>query len=156
MNKLPNFLCVGAQKAGTTTLYDILKQHPEICLPVEKETHFFNKEARYLKGVTWWLKRCFSNYNNEKILGDITPEYLFFKKVPNRIFNTLGRDIKIIIIVRDPVARAYSQYLMSVTRGFEHLSFDDAIKIESTRIKDNKFNYNHFSYINRIIHYTIQ
>jgi hypothetical protein len=53
---LPNFICPGAQKAGTTTLHNILKQHPDIFLPNLKEAHFFDIEDRYKKGILWWIE----------------------------------------------------------------------------------------------------
>lgn len=151
----PNFICLGAQKAGTTTLHDILKQHPEIYLPDRKEAHFFDQPERYQKGMEWWINEFFSSYNKEPIMGVITPEYLYYSEVPKRILNNLGSDIKFIIILRHPVDRAYSHYLMSKRRGFENLSFEKSIEMEAARLEQNEFNRNHFSYIDRG-HYAIQ
>ena len=75
---LPNFLCVGAQKAGTTTLFNILKQHPDIFLPSTKEAHFFDKEERYQKGISWWI----STFGHHALV--IKPKD-FKKSVFNRI-----------------------------------------------------------------------
>lgn len=152
MNKLPSFICVGAQKAATTSLHDILKNHPDIFLPERKEAHFFDNDERYQKGLDWWSNTFFSNYNNEKVIGVMTPEYLFYEEVPLRIYKDLGKDTKIIIILRNPVDRAYSHYLMSLRRGFENLSFQEAIELENDRIKD-VFGRNHFSYISRGLYY---
>ncbi len=146
---LPNFLCVGAQKAGTTTLHNILKQHPDIYLPELKEAHFFDCEDRYQKGLSWWIDTFFDKYSNEKIMGAITPDYLYYDEVPQMIYNDLGNDIKIIIVLRDPVERAYSHYLMSRRRGIEDLSFREAIETENERIKQSQYNRNHFSYVSR-------
>lgn len=144
-----NFLCVGAQKAGTTSLHDILKQHPDIYLPKSKEAHFFDIDQHYERGLKWWFDTFFSSVNNEKIVGAITPEYFYYEDVPTRILETLGKDIKIIILLRNPVDRAYSHYLMSKRRGYEEYSFEDAVSIESERIKIGDFEKNHFSYITR-------
>lgn len=149
MKKLPNFICVGAQKSGTTTLHDILKKHPDIFLPKLKEAHFFDQEKRYKKGLEWWMDTFFGDYENEKIMGVITPDYLYYEEVPERIFNDLGSGVKIIIILRNPVDRAYSHYLMSVRRGFEGLGFNEAIELESERIPMGEFERNNFSYIDR-------
>lgn len=149
MTKLPNFICVGAQKAGTTTLHDILKQHPDIYLPELKEAHFFDQKKRYVKGIKWWLNTFFSKYNNEKIMGVMTPEYLYYEEVPDRVLKDLGSNVKIIIILRNPVERSYSHYLMSVRRGFESMSFMNAIENESMRILQGEFERNNFSYIAR-------
>ena len=152
-NFRPNFLCVGAQKSGTTTLHDILTQHPDIYLPKQKEAHFFDIEDRFSKGVDWWLENYFKNYNNEKIIGSITPEYLFYDKVPERIYDKLGKNIKLIFILRNPVKRAYSHYLMSLSRGYEKMSFEEAIQIEKERIQKDDFHFNHFSYLSRGFYY---
>lgn len=145
----PGFICVGAQKAGTTTLHDIFRQHPDIYLPKLKEAHFFDQEERYKKGIDWWLNTFFKDYKDEKITGVMTPEYLYYEEVPARIAETLGKDVKIIIVLRNPADRAYSHYLMSRRRGFELLSFKEAIENEPERIKLGAFERNHFSYIDR-------
>jgi hypothetical protein len=144
-----NFICVGAQKAGTTTLHDILKDHKDIFLPEKKEAHFFDINSRYKKGLIWWKNEFFSNYDGEKSVGVFTPEYLFYDEVPKRILSNLGSELKIIIILRNPIERAYSHYLMSRRRGYEKLSFDEAIKNENSRINKDEFNRNNFSYIAR-------
>jgi len=72
---LPNFLCVGAQKAGTTTLYEILKQHPDIFLPKKiKETKFFVFEEKYQKGKAWYESAFFSEWKNEHAVGEVDLE----------------------------------------------------------------------------------
>jgi hypothetical protein len=143
------FVCVGAQKAGTTTLHNVLKNHPDICLPTLKEAHFFDHPERYANGLSWWLNSFFDNYRGERCVGVVTPEYLYYEEVPARIRQDLGGELKIIIILRDPVARAYSHYNMSVSRGYENLSFNDAIGQETTRIAADEFGRNHFSYVSR-------
>ncbi|WP_457640387.1 sulfotransferase family protein [Persephonella sp.] len=145
---LPNFLCVGAQKAGTTTLYDILIQHPQIYLPDIKETKFFNE--RYDKGISFY-EQFFSSYKGEKVIGEIDPDYMFFEvnSVATRIYKHLGKDLKLIFMLRNPVDRAYSQYWMNVRRGIEKEPFDKAIALESQRIRKNLFSKHNFSYISR-------
>ncbi|QJA05897.1 sulfotransferase domain-containing protein [Thermosulfurimonas marina] len=146
---LPNFLCVGAQKAGTTTLHDILIQHPEIYLPEIKETKFFQDNSKYKKGLDYYEKEFFGKWNGEKAVGEIDPEYMYFEYVPERIYKHLGKDVKIIFMLRNPVDRAYSHYWMSYRRGYETETFERAIELEEERIKINEFHKNHFSYIDR-------
>jgi len=146
---LPNFLCVGAQKVGTTTLHEILVQHPDIYFPEIKETHFFDIEERYKKGVEWWIKEYFYEYKGEKIVREVTPMYMYHEKAPKRIFRTLGKNVKLVFILRNPVDRAYSHYLMSYGRGYETESFEKAIKLEGERLKIDEFHRSHFSYIDR-------
>jgi len=146
---LPNFLCVGAQKAGTTTLYEILKEHPDIFLPEKiKETKFFVYEEKFQRGKAWYEKEFFSEWKNETAVGEIDPAMMFEEKSAQRIFDTLGKNVKLIFIFRNPVARAYSHYLMSQRKGFEELSFDEAIAKEEERLKsspEKKFNFSYFS-----------
>ncbi len=150
-NKKITFICVGAQKAGTTSLHNILKQHSEIFLPKKKEIPFFHDEDKFQKGIDWWLKENYHNVKHEKAIGVINPEYLFFPKACERIYKHLGPDIKIIIILRNPVERAYSHYMMNIRRGIENLSFEDALSEEKNRItlSDYKKNY---SYISRSLY----
>ena len=145
MNKI-DFLCVGVQKAGTTTLHNILSQHPDLCLPEKKETHFFSDSNRFKRGVDYYFSN-FKNFNEHKFIGEIDPEYSYSNEAPQRIFNTFGK-IKIIILLRNPLDRAYSHYLMTKRRGIESLDFEKAIKIEKERIK-TEFDKMHFSYISR-------
>lgn len=155
MSQLTNFICVGAQKSGTTTLHDILNQHPEICLPTDKETKFFQRDDRFNKGLEYY-KEHFSVNLNHKIIGEIDPEYMYFNYVPKRIYDTLGAETKLIFLLRNPIDRAFSHFLMSKKRGYEDLSFSDAILMESERIlKDDSqsdfsiSNHLNFSYLDR-------
>ena len=128
---LPNFMCIGAAKSGTTTLYDILRQHSDIYIPAFKEPHFFDIPDNYINGVDWYSKSYYKRVKNEKCIGDFTPTYFFDKEVPKRILSDLGRDMKFIILLRNPVDRAYSQYLHMKRDRFEVLSFKDALSYES-------------------------
>lgn len=104
----PNFLGIGAQKSGTTWLYDILVKHPEVYMPHDKkEIHFFDNN--YSKGREWYLK-FFENVSNEKAIGEITPKYIFDKKVPSLVKKELGSNMKFIVILRNPVTRFISSY----------------------------------------------
>ncbi|SFI62142.1 sulfotransferase domain-containing protein [Olleya namhaensis] len=154
MSKPIDFICVGAQKAGTTSLHDILKKHPNIYLPERKEAHFFDIDERFNKGLDWWMETFFQGDKINKKTGVFTPEYLYLKNVPERIENVLGNDLKIIIVLRQPVKRAYSHYLMSKRRGFETEDFKTALEKEPARLKEGTYyNNNHFSYIDRGLYY---
>ena len=143
---LPNFMCIGAAKAGTTTLYDILKQHPEIFIPAFKEPHFFDIPENYNNGIEWYEKNYFRNIN-KKIIADFTPSYFFEKQAPERIFNELGKDIKFVILLRHPVDRAYSHYLHSVRDKNEDIGFEEALRKEDNRIDKFIKNKDYLSYL---------
>ena len=75
---VPNFLCVGAQKAGTTTLYEILRQHPDIFLPQKvKETKFFVFEEKYAKGLDFYSQEYFRDYKGQKAIGEVDPAMMY-------------------------------------------------------------------------------
>ncbi len=145
MEKKVKFICVGVQKSGTSTLHEILHQHPEITLPTYKETHFFRDIEKYKKGRNAYFE-YFSN-QNKPFFVEIDPEYSYFEECAKRIKNTLG-NVKIIFILRNPVDRAYSHYLMTRSRGLEKQSFKEAIKQEPERLNSH-YNKIHFSYISR-------
>ena len=113
----PNFIIAGAQKSGTTTLFDILKQHPDIFLPEIKETHFFDNDFFYQKGLTWYTKTFFKNHAGERAVGDNTPDFMFEPDVPKRIYENLGKETKLIFILRNPADRMYSYYNMQLKSG---------------------------------------
>jgi hypothetical protein len=146
---LPNFLGVGAAKAGTTTIHDILVQHPNLFLPEIKEAHFFDYPKNYKKGLGWYEKKVFGKCKNEKAIGEITPSYLYLEYVPERIFKSLGKDLRLIFVFRNPVDRAYSQYLMNVRREFETETFEVGIRLEKTRSKKGLLDKLHFGYLDR-------
>jgi succinoglycan biosynthesis protein ExoL len=108
-NRLPDFVCVGAMRAGTTALYDYCAQHPEIGVSAVKETDFFVEAKNWHRGVKWY-KGLFPA--KPKVCGEFSPNYtkaLVFPNVPERMHAMLP-NAKIIYIVRHPVDRAISQY----------------------------------------------
>jgi hypothetical protein len=149
-----NFFCIGTQKSGTTTLHDILSQHPDIFLPEQKETHFFCRTDFYNKGYDWYKKSYFKNANDTEYIGEIDPDYLFFEKTIERIAeNCSVSDTKFIVVLRNPVNRAVSHYNMTYRRGLEQLSFNDAIREEKNRTKVSEKDNMHYSYISRGLYY---
>ena len=144
--KLPNFICIGAQKSGTTTLHILLSKHPQIFLPTQKEIHYF--DINYHKGSQWYAEQ-FSSAKKNQTCGEITPFYLFDKKTPVRI-KALVPNIKLIILLRDPVDRTISHFYHAQKRGFEELDIETALNAEAERLatKDQKILQRH-SYIAR-------
>lgn len=120
---LPDFLIIGAQKAGTTWLRSLLRRHPNVYMP-DREVHFFNKKHNYKRGVNWYA-RHFEDGEPEKRIGEKTPNYLW-TNVPEEgsdvsalhrnIAETLP-DVQLIAILRNPVERALSAYNHHMARG---------------------------------------
>lgn len=132
-----DFVCVGAQKAGTSALDAMLRQHPHLGLPVVKETKFFLDEqtSEHSRGASYYFKKYFAELNNSGsnlMLGEVDPEYAYFPAVARRLAEH-NPALKIIFILRDPVERAYSHYKMNLQRGIEDLSFGKAIANEESR-----------------------
>ena len=143
---LPNFMCLGAAKSGTTTLYDILRQHSEIYIPAFKEPHFFDITENYNNGLQWYEKNYF-NKADKKIIADFTPSYFFDKNAPKRIYESLGRKMKFLVILRNPVDRAYSHYLHSKRDYHENENFEEALELEVNRLKKYKDQSDYLSYL---------
>jgi hypothetical protein len=148
---MPNFLIIGAAKAGTTSLYYYLKQHPEIYMSSVKEPKFFALEGEKLdfrgpgdrdahrSSVTEIeaYRRLFEGALNERAVGDASPVYIYSPKALERIKHYVP-DAKLIAVLRDPVERAYSSFLHLVRDGREPLDdFARALQEEELRAKRN-------------------
>lgn len=147
--KIPNFLIIGAAKAGTTSLYDYLNQHPQIYMSPIKEPRFFALEGEKLDfrgpaqainrtSIITWEQYCqlFQEVTTETAIGEASTIYLSNPKAPHRIKHYLP-EVKLIAILRDPAERAFSSYVHLVRDGYENLSFTEALEAEPTRIKEN-------------------
>lgn len=106
---LPNFLGIGAPRAGTSWIARNLAQHPDVFIPYKKEVHFF--DASYEKGLSYYEAE-FQGWSTEKAVGEITPKYLHYEPAATRIKADLP-DVKLIVSLRNPIERAYSSYWKS-------------------------------------------
>jgi hypothetical protein len=148
MVRLPNLVVAGAPKCGTTSLYHYLKQHPEVYLPSRKELHYFTRAelARDAAGpgdTTVLQHLCagraayeaeYSAAGDQRVLGDISPSYFDFAEVAPDIRRELG-EARIVILLRDPIAKAFSQYMHLVRDGREPLAFYQALQAEAGRTR---------------------
>lgn len=139
---MPNLFVIGAAKSGTTTLYEILRQHPHVYMSDEKEPAFFSRDSVYAKGGDWYLNRYFRGAQGFAVRGEATPAYLFaHQKTSPRIKEFLsGRSAKFIAVFRNPVDRAYSHYWynrQTKLRFKENLSFEGALQSEESRIRND-------------------
>ena len=148
---LPNFLIIGAPKAGTSSLYSYLKQHPQIYMSPEKEPHFFGLEnreidfqgpgdlERYRNAVTQFedYLKLFDGVTNEVAIGEASTSYLSNSQAPEKIKHYLPR-VKLIAVLRNPVDAAYASFLHLLRDGDETITdFSLALQQEEARIKDN-------------------
>ena len=129
--------CIGAQKAGTTYLYNLMKQHPALCSGKNKETYFFSKEHEYIRGIDSY-KEQFPIESCTQYCIDFTPEYLISTRAVKRISRHFGSDARIIVLLRDPVKRAFSQYRMRVYVGREGRSFRKCVNAQFRRKRSSR------------------
>jgi len=136
---LPNFIIIGAQKGGTSSLYKNLIRHPSVKASFHKEPHFY--DFNYFEGISWY-KAFFPRETemNNKLTGEATPYYLFHPKAPKRVKETQP-DVKLLVMLRNPVNRAYSHYNKDSLRGKDPLSFIDAVHAEDQRFEEEKKQY---------------
>lgn len=127
---LPDFLVIGAQKAGTTSLLEYLCEHPAVLPPVRKEVHFLDHE--FERGPAWY-RAHFPRRRPGALTGEATPYYLFHPLAARRAAAVVP-GAKLIVLLRDPVDRAFSHHNHELALGFESLGFEDAIAAEPHRL----------------------
>lgn len=153
---MPNFLIIGAMKSGTTSLYYYLKQHPQIYMSAVKEPNFFALEGEKLNFngpegpglVNRWIcdeatttieeyRSLFEGVSSETAIGEASPWYLYSPEAPSRIRRYIP-EAKLIVVLRNPVDRAYSAFSQFVRDGREPLNdFTRALQAEEERIRNN-------------------
>lgn len=116
MRKL-DFICVGFAKSGTTTLYNVLKQHPQIYLSRIKEPVFWNDKIALKRGKNWYFNRYYRGVSTNQIIGEINPQITNGAKHEPMIAQVLKKNGKIIFIMRNPVERLYSHFFMNLLWG---------------------------------------
>lgn len=162
----PSFIIIGAQRGGTTSLYNYLCEHPHILPAREKEIHFFDKA--YVRGLAYYrayFPSRLTHIGSCAITGEATPYYFFHPLAPERLRAHFPH-VKLILLLRNPVERAYSHYQHQVRLGDEPLSFEDALDREPTRLHGeharivaepeyNSFAHQQFSYLARGVYVEI-
>ncbi len=140
-----DFIIIGAQKAGTTSLFKYLEHHPQIGMPKEKEAPFFCFDERFEKGWEWFIQEFFSTIPKQLFWGKATPAYMSYPIPSAQRISDLIPQVKLIAILRNPVHRAFSHYKMCVKRGVETRNFHQAVleSLESTALeKARQLNFN--------------
>jgi hypothetical protein len=167
LRALPDFIIIGAQRCGTTSLHRYLERHPRVAPAARKEIHYFDDHWR--EGELWYrtyfpsvLHRKFPRGIRRRAIltGEASPYYVFHPHAAKRVLETVPA-VKLILMLRNPVDRAWSQYHHEVRWGFEKLTtFEDAIDKEPERLAGElermlededhvSFAHNHFSYLAR-------
>jgi hypothetical protein len=127
---LPGAMVIGAMKCGTSSLHNYLAQHPQVIPPLRKEVHFF--DVNYSRGESWY-RANFGRAGEPGLNFESSPYYLYHPLAPERASRMVPQ-ARLIVLVRDPVRRAYSHYWHERDKGRETLSFEDAVAAEPDRI----------------------
>ena len=129
---LPDVVIIGAQKCGTSSLHGYLTQHPRVIEPLRKEVHYF--DVNYSRGERWY-RAHFGRTGEPGLNIDSSPYYLFHPLAAERMHALLPK-AKLIVLLRDPVRRAYSQYWQQRDKDREPLDFEAALAAEPARIEE--------------------
>ena len=155
----PDFMGIGAAKAGTSSVARLLASHPEIGFPRDgrKEMHFFDYPEKITpKGI----REYFAMFPRNKAKGEFTCSYLLVRECRDRIHEVLGEDVRFLVALRNPVDRALSHYCHAVNNwgekvwqdhGYpkETLSFEEALEQEDRRLKEGRYHIRHLSYFRK-------
>lgn len=150
-NRKIDFIVCGTQKGGTSALDVYLREHRQICMARIKEVHFFDNEEYFkAKSPPYKKYHCFFEHKNpDKLLGECTPIYMYWYDAPRRIWE-YNKHIKLIIVLRNPIERAYSHWNMMRVKKLDKFTFWDAIRNEDTRCREAlPFQHRDYSYIDR-------
>jgi hypothetical protein len=133
--KVPNFIIIGCQRCGTTSLYTYLAQHPQILTPIKKEMDFFS--WHFDRGIDWYLAHFPPMPPGEQFLtGEASPSYFDSREAPERLYS-LFPEAKLIVLLRNPVDRAISQFYRLTGLNWEARSLDRVISDEIERLNQN-------------------
>ncbi len=127
--RLPDFVIIGAMRAGSTTLARAVGAHPGVFMPAKKELHFF--DWNFDRGTDWYREQ-FHGASAGDVAGEATPIYIVYRDAMERLAATCPES-RLIAVLRDPSSRAYSHYWYNRMLGFEPLSFREALAAEQGR-----------------------
>jgi Sulfotransferase domain len=144
--RLPTFLIIGAMRSGTTSLTRYLRAHPEVCMAMHKEVHFFDQQ--FDRGTDWY-RSCFRCHHEGHETFEATQNYMYDEASLRRMADVVPA-ARLVAILRNPVDRAYSHYWLNRARNREPLEFREALKAEPDRLADGSLHDRFlYSYIDR-------
>jgi hypothetical protein len=135
VSRLPNFLYVGPDKAGSSWLHEMLLKHPDVYLSPAKDLYYFD---RYYDRGTAWYSSQFRDAREEKVVGEVCQDYLFHPEAAERIHATLG-PVRVMVSLRDPVERAWSSYLYMRKHGIGPDTFGEALRSRPELLEHGRY-----------------
>jgi len=155
---VPGYLVVGTKRGGSTSVADWIARHPEVgpCR-ANKGTHYF--DVNHGRGWAWYLSWFPRAADGWRTTGEASPYYMFHPSAPSRMAAALP-DARLVVTLREPVARAWSHHAYEKQQGFEERSFEEAIELEPTRLAGEEqrlladpayesFSHRHHAYVQR-------
>jgi hypothetical protein len=136
MTRLPNFIYVGPDKAGSSWLHEVLIRHPDVFLSPAKDLYYFDRY--YDRGIEWYSEQFAGAGPNHAVVGEICQDYLFHPSAPSRIHHDLGQ-IKSMVSLRDPVERAWSSFLYARKHGMFEETFSASLRMHPELLEHGRY-----------------
>jgi hypothetical protein len=134
--RLPNFLYIGPDKAGSSWLHEVLLRHPQVFLTEAKDLYFFDRY--YDRGLEWYRSQFRHATDAHRVVGEVCQDYLFEPLAPARIRECLG-EINLMVTLREPAARAHSSYLHFLKHGIEVGTFRAALQSRPELLEHGRY-----------------
>lgn len=135
--RLPTFVHIGPGKSGSTWLHEMLSLHSEVYLTPAKDLYFFSRY--YGRGVDWYRAQFAEAPQDVRVIGEVCPDYLLSREAAHRIRDVLGRDVKLMVTLRDPVDRAFSSFLYAAKHGLAESTFRATLDAQPEMIQEGRY-----------------
>jgi Sulfotransferase domain len=135
--RLPNFLHLGPGKAGSTWLHETLLRNPEVFLSEAKDLYFFSRY--YDRGLSWYEEWFAKARPQHVVVGEISPDYLGCPEAPERIRDTLGGNVVLMVTLREPAQRAFSAYLYARKHGLAKATFRETLEAVPLILEEGRY-----------------
>lgn len=135
--RLPNFLHLGPGKSGSTWLHEVLSLHPSVYLSEAKDLYYFSRY--YLRGIDWYRSQFVGARSEHAIVGEVCPDYLAAPQCAERVAETLGTDIRLMVTLREPAERAYSSFLYLSKHGLAGPTFRETVNDSPELIDEGRY-----------------
>ena len=147
-DRKPFVVCPGAAKAGTTTLYALMAQHPAVAVTRSKESNFFSEPTLFSRGCDYYWRTCFEYKPGASVWFEADPNYMYGRGCMQRI-RECAPEARIVVMLRNPVDRAYSQYVYRMSYSRYRESFEEMWRLEAERIARSDADRHEYACIDR-------
>lgn len=135
--RLPNFLHLGPGKSGSTWLHEVLSLHPQVYLSEAKDLYYFSRY--YSRGIDWYRAQFSAAHAGHAVVGEVCPDYLAAPGCAERVAETLGTDVRLMVTLREPAERAYSSFLYLSKHGLAGPTFRQTVAASPELIDEGRY-----------------